>query len=75
MAKPAADVPKYVERPAAVEAAKSPPAPATATEPDKTEAAKPSVAKSARADRPRHKRRSWTESRIIGELHRHGIYW
>lgn len=29
--------------------------------------------RSARASQPRHKR--WTEARIIGELHRHGIYW
>lgn len=28
----------------------------------------------ARADKPKHKR-SWTERRIISELHRHGIYW
>lgn len=29
--------------------------------------------RSTRASQPRHKR--WTEARIIGELHRHGIYW
>lgn len=29
--------------------------------------------RSAHASQPRHKR--WTEARIFGELHRHGIYW
>jgi hypothetical protein len=28
----------------------------------------------ASADKPKHTR-SWTERRIVGELHRHGIYW
>ena len=31
-------------------------------------------AHAARASRPRSNKR-WTEARIIGELHRHGIYW
>ena len=30
--------------------------------------------KPAKANKPRH-RQDWTEARIIGELHRHGIYW
>ena len=39
------------------------------------EPAKPAAEKAAsRAEKPRHKR-YWTEGRIIGELHRHGIYW
>jgi hypothetical protein len=37
-----------------------------------TEPAKP--VKTARAEKPRRKR-YWNEARIIGELHRHGIYW
>jgi hypothetical protein len=28
----------------------------------------------AKTDKPKHKK-YWTEARIIGELHRHGIYW
>src|SRR4051794_35480253 len=76
---PKAEAPKYIERPAAVEApkAEAPKAAATKTDAPKveqtsTEPAKP--AKTARAEKPRRKR-YWTEGRIIGELHRHGIYW
>lgn len=58
------------EAPKAVEATKPADAPNyvdrpavvnTATETPAADAAKP--------------RRDWTEARIIGELHRHGIYW
>ena len=73
------DAPKYIERPAAVETPKAE-APKTETnkaetpkvEQTTTETAKP--AKTARAEKPRHKR-YWTEGRIISELHRHGVYW
>jgi hypothetical protein len=72
----AAEAPKYIERPALVET-KSEPAKAeqpTAVQPN-VEPAKPVAEKTAsRAEKPRHKR-YWTEGRIIGELHRHGIYW
>jgi hypothetical protein len=74
VAKPA-DPPKFVARPAPVEPTRSQAAPAAATQPSTTDVTKPSTSKTAKADRPRHKRRGWTESRIIGELHRHGIYW
>jgi outer membrane biosynthesis protein TonB len=57
-----AETPKFVDRPAPVN---------TATETPKTETAKPVTAK---AEKPKH-RHYWTEARIIGELHRHGIYW
>jgi hypothetical protein len=60
-----AEAPKYVDRPAAI---------TTATETPKTDAAKPVAAQTAKADKPKH-RRYWTEARIIGELHRHGVYW
>jgi hypothetical protein len=60
-----AETPTYVERPAAVDAT-------TATQPPKSDAGKPVTA--AKANKPRH-RQYWTEARIIGELHRHGIYW
>jgi hypothetical protein len=61
----AAETPTYVERPAAVDTT-------TSTQPPQADAGKPVTA--TKADKPRHKR-SWTEARIIGELHRHGIYW
>jgi cell division septation protein DedD len=70
---PKADAPKYIERPAAVEPkAETPKAETAKVEQTTAESAKP--AKTAKADRPRHKR-YWTEGRIISELHRHGIYW
>lgn len=80
------EAPKYIERPALVETRSEP----AKTEPLKTEplkteqpkaaqsnvgTAKPVAEKTAsKSDKPRRKR-YWTESRIIGELHRHGIYW
>ena len=68
-----ADPPKFVERPAAVSATpQQSAAPATPAQPT---AAKSASTPTATADRPRHKSRGWSESRIIGELHRHGIYW
>ena len=61
----AVETPKYVDRPAAVN---------TATEAPKTDTVKPVVVQAPKAER-RKPRRDWTEARIIGELHRHGIYW
>jgi hypothetical protein len=55
--------PKYVDRPAAVN---------TATEAPAADAVKPAPVRKAERRKPR---RDWTEARIIGELHRHGIYW
>jgi hypothetical protein len=55
--------PKYVDRPAAVN--KAPEAPTA-------DAVKPALVQKAERRKPR---RDWTEARIIGELHRHGIYW
>ena len=72
-AKPA-DPPKFVERPA-VEPMRSQTAPTAATQPSTAEVTKLSTAKAAKAEKPRHQQRYWTESQIIGELHRHGIYW
>jgi outer membrane biosynthesis protein TonB len=75
---PKAEAPKYIERPAAVEPkaetprAETPKADTPKVEQTSTESAKP--AKTARAEKPRHKR-YWTEGRIISELHRHGVYW
>jgi outer membrane biosynthesis protein TonB len=70
---PKTETPKYIERPAAVEPkAEAPKAETPKVEQTTVESAKP--AKTARAEKPRHKR-YWTEGRIISELHRHGIYW
>jgi outer membrane biosynthesis protein TonB len=69
-AAPPAETPKFVERPAAIDTTTTPPAQ------PKADSAKPVPQAKAdtKADRPRHKK-YWTEARIIGELHRHGIYW
>ena|SRR5438552_15228179 len=67
-AAPKAETPKYVERPALVD---------TKADQAGTDSNKPVATKTAsapRAEQPRRKR-YWTEGRIIGELHRHGIYW
>jgi hypothetical protein len=61
-AKPA-DVPKFVDRPAPV---------STTADTPKAEVTKP--AKTAKADKPK-RRHYWSEARIIGELHRYGVYW
>ena len=73
-AKPA-DTPKFVARPAAVEPTRPQAAPATVAPPSAADVTMPSTSRTAKADKPRRKHRDWTESRIIGELHRHGIYW
>jgi hypothetical protein len=62
----AAETPKFVDRPAAVDTT------TTTAQPPKADAGKPVTA--AKADKLRRKNH-WTEARIIGELHRHGIYW
>ena len=59
----AVDAPKYVDRSAAVNTAPDAPA---------ADAVKPAPVQRAERRKPR---RDWTEARIIGELHRHGIYW
>jgi hypothetical protein len=61
-----AETPKFVERPSAVGTTTAPVQP-------KADTATP-VRQTAKADKPKHKK-YWTEARIIGELHRHGIYW
>ena len=62
----AAEAPKFVDRPAAVDAT------TTTAQPSKADAGKPVT--TAKADKLR-RNNHWTEARIIGELHRHGIYW
>jgi hypothetical protein len=62
-----AETPKFVERPAVVDTTTTTPAQ------PKANSAKP-AAQTAKSDKPRHKNQ-WTQGRIIGELHRYGIYW
>ncbi|PDT70907.1 hypothetical protein [Bradyrhizobium sp. C9] len=78
------EAPKYVER--AAPAAAPAPAPQPQVQPALQQApvqqqanVQPSAAPEPQAawHRPSHRRhaRRWTEGRIVGELHRHGIYW
>jgi hypothetical protein len=60
-----AEAPKYVDQPTVV---------STATETTKTEAAQLATVQAPKVAW-RKPRRDWTEARIIGELHRHGINW
>ncbi|MDD1528565.1 hypothetical protein C7U92_10265 [Bradyrhizobium sp. WBOS7] len=78
-AAPATEAPKYSDRPPAVSlSAPAAPAAPTATAPTTASApvttAKPASKSTASSNKPKPKR-SWTERRIISELHRHGIYW
>ena len=59
------DSPKFIARPSAVDATTTPEQP-------KADAAKPVTR--TKTDKPKRKR-YWNEARIVGELHRHGIYW
>jgi hypothetical protein len=70
----AAEVPKYVERPSVVDTNAE--QPAVQCQPAPTTAAAPKTASGdfASTDRPKRRRPS-TQSRVIAELHRHGIYW
>jgi hypothetical protein len=68
-----AEAPAYVARLAAVETRSE----IAKVEPSNAEPSKPVAEKTASAPtavKPKH-RRYGTEARIIGELHRHGIYW
>jgi hypothetical protein len=64
---PKAEAPKYIERPASVEPNR---------EFTGTESRRPVFTRTAsrRAEKPR-RNPSWTEARILNELHRYGIYW
>jgi hypothetical protein len=70
------EAPKYVDRPPAVST--TPDATSTSSTSTTTQApastAKTTAKTTANADKPRRKP-YWTAGRIIGELHRHGIYW
>jgi hypothetical protein len=62
------EAPQFVERPPMVDTT------TTAEQPKPADAAKPVAAQSPKAAKPKHKR-YLSEARIIGELHRHGVYW
>ena len=63
-----AETPKFVDRPSPVTTT------AEAPNADVAKPAKPVADKTAKADKPKH-RHNWSEARIIGELHRYGVYW
>jgi hypothetical protein len=82
---PKAEAPKYIERPAIVEpkqaAPKAEPSYGESSRESSRESARQSASPVAertdaapRATKPQ-KKRYWSETRIINELHRHGIYW
>lgn len=81
-APPVATSPQYEERPPAVAPAATTTAPPLANPPTTTTTTT-TVAPPAKADAPRRTAKAgrrgrggyWTEARIIGELHRYGIYW
>ena len=70
----AAEVPKYVERPSVVDTNAAQPAVQCQPAPTTAEAPKTAPRDFATTDRPKRRRPS-TQSRVIAELHRHGIYW
>ncbi|MGY4304799.1 putative membrane protein [Bradyrhizobium sp. USDA 4369] len=70
---PAAAAPVSNSTPATQPAAAAAPTPDPTGSVQNSSRRSTSAARSARAGKPRGK--SWTEARIIRELHRHGIYW
>jgi hypothetical protein len=86
-----AETQKFIERPSAVDATATIEAPKTGVAKDPVEdpakdsgknaikdparnSARPVVAQAPKLQKQKHKR-YWTEGRVIGELHRHGVYW
>jgi hypothetical protein len=59
------EAPKFVDRPAPV---------STTADTPKADLTKPTAAQTAKADKPK-RRHYWSEARIVGELHRYGVYW
>ncbi|MBR0755753.1 hypothetical protein JQ604_26575 [Bradyrhizobium jicamae] len=72
--KPATDTPRYTARPAPA-AAQQPELQQAKVEPTATPSTKPTYRTASHRSARRHHAHTWTRSRIIGELHRHGIYW
>jgi hypothetical protein len=86
-----AEAPKFIERPSAVDATATVEQPKTGVTKDTVnhpakdsakdaiknparDSARPVVAQAPKLQKQKHKR-YWSEGRIIGELHRHGVYW
>jgi hypothetical protein len=67
------ETPKFVEPPPGVTTT-APTAATAPVQPQQSDSAKPAALHAAKASRGKH-RNAWTETRIISELHRHGIYW
>jgi outer membrane biosynthesis protein TonB len=68
------EAPKFVDRPSVVDTNAGQPAAQCQPAPTSAEAPKVTPREVAATERPRRRHQS-TESRIISELHRHGIYW
>jgi hypothetical protein len=68
------DAPKFVERPSVVDTKTEQPTAQCQPAPTTADAPKAAPKDFATTDKPKHRHQS-TESRIISELHRHGIYW
>src|ERR1700761_8123541 len=69
----AAETPKYVERPSAVDTNATQPAAQCQPSPTTAEAPKTAAKEIATTEKPRRRHQS-TPSRVISELHRYGIY-
>ncbi len=70
----AAETPKYVEQPSAVDTSATQPAAQCQPSPTTAEAPKAAAKDFATNEKPRRRHQS-TQSRVISELHRYGIYW
>ncbi|MEO6842726.1 MAG: hypothetical protein ABI192_18420 [Bradyrhizobium sp.] len=70
----AAEAPQYVVRPSVVDTNAAQPAAQCQPGPATAEAPKTAPKDFATANRPKRRRPS-TQSRVVAELHRHGIYW
>ena len=68
------DASKFVERPSVVDTKTEQPAAQCQPAPTTAEAPRTAPKDFAATDKPKRRHQS-TESRIISELHRHGIYW
>ena len=68
------EAPKFVERPSVVDTKTEQPAAQCQPAPTTADAPRTAPKDFATTDKPKRRHQS-TESRIISELHRHGIYW
>ena len=70
----ATDAPKFVERPPGVNATAPTTSATPSAQPQQSDSGERAAVYRAKASRSR-RGNTWTEARIVGELHRHGIYW